>query len=246
MSNDLSALADFRRIPDDDRFFIVENSPGKIDSKETLVQIAVLGTGHVGGTLGARWAQHGHKVCFGSRDPQSEKARAAVENAGENASLNSLSDATSGADVVVLAIPWTSVQEILESAGDLTGKVVVDCINPLNAQFNGLDLGFSESCAERIAELAPAARVVKAFNTASSRTMGDPDYGGQAATMFYCGDDEDAKDVVGQLAADLGFEPVDAGPLNNARYLEPFAMLYIHLAVKGGWGSNCAFKIMKR
>ena len=210
------------------------------------MKIAVLGTGNVGGTLGRRWAQHGRTVVFGTRDQQSEKVRALLAEAGENASATSVGEAVAEGDVVVLASPWAAAKEIVEAIGDWNGKIIIDCINPLNAEFSGLDLGYDISAAERVAAWAPRARVVKAFNTVSARVMANPDFDGRKATLFYCGDDEQAKAVVDELAADLGFDPVDAGPLRIARYLEPLAMLYIHLAVFEGWGSNCAFSIMKR
>ena len=115
------------------------------------MKIAVLGTGNVGGTLGRRWAQHGRTVVFGTRDLQSEKVRALLAEAGENAAAASAVDAVAQGDVVVLAAPWAAAKELLESIGDWKGKVLVDCINPLNAEFSGLDLGYDTSAAERIA-----------------------------------------------------------------------------------------------
>lgn len=209
------------------------------------MRIAVLGTGNVGGTLGRRWAEAGHAVCFGSRDPASEKVQKLLASA-PTATACSLKNAVSKSDILVLATPWTSVEATLAALGDLTGKIVIDCINPLNETFSGLTHGHSTSAAELVASWAPTAHVVKAFNTVGAKVMADPKFGEQAATLFYCGDNATAKQAVHQLASDLGFEAVDAGPLANARYLEPLAMLYIHLAVRGGWGSNTAFKIMKR
>jgi predicted dinucleotide-binding enzyme len=150
------------------------------------------------------------------------------------------------ADVVVLATPWQAAQEALAAAGDLSDKVLVDCINPLTEDFRNLDIGHTTSAAEQIAAWAPSAKVVKAFNSVSAGAMADPWFGDENATMFYCGDDEDAKATVRQLAEELGFDAYDAGPLMVARYLEPFAMLYIKLAIKEGWGGNCAFKILRR
>jgi predicted dinucleotide-binding enzyme len=150
------------------------------------------------------------------------------------------------ADAVVLAVPWQAVPEVLAEIGPLAGRVLIDCTNPLRADFSGIEVGHVSSAAEQIAQWSPQARVVKAFNTASAKAMLDPVFGGAKATMFYCGDDAKAKEMVGQLVADVGFEPVDAGPLSVSRYLEPMAMLYIHLAIRQGWGSHCAFKIMKR
>lgn len=209
-------------------------------------RVAILGTGNVGGTLGRRWVEAGQAVVFGTRDPQGEKCEVLRAELGSAAEFMSVPEAVAAAEVVVLAAPWSAAQGLLESCASWDNKILVDCTNPLNATFSGLDLGFETSAAEQIATWAPGARVVKAFNTASAATMGDPRYGDQAATMFYCGDDPAAKARVAELISAVGFEPVDAGPLRNARYLEPFAMLYIHLAVREGWGANCAFKIMKR
>jgi 8-hydroxy-5-deazaflavin:NADPH oxidoreductase len=210
------------------------------------MKVAVLGTGGVGGVLGSRWGEAGHQVTYGSRDPGSEKVQALVARSGAGAAAMSPAEAILEADAIVCALPWASSQAALAALGDLTGRVLVDCTNPLLPDMSGIELGHHISAAERIAEWAPGAKVVKAFNTASTKVMKDPQFGEQAATMFYCGDDAAAKEIVKQLAADLGFEPVDAGPLTSARYLEPLAMLYIHLAFRQGWGSNCAFKIMKR
>jgi len=210
------------------------------------MDIAVLGTGNVGGALGAGWAAKGHSVVFGSRDPGSQKVLELLENAGGNARATTIAEAASSAELVVLATPWNTVEEVLGAAGDLNGKILIDCINPINATFTGLDLGFDTSGSERIAEIAAGARVVKAFNTVSAATMVDAAYGEHAANMFYCGDDEEAKATLKQLADELGLEAVDAGDLEMARYLEPLAMFYIKLAIKQKWGGNCALKILTR
>jgi NADPH-dependent F420 reductase len=209
------------------------------------VNIAILGTGRVGGTLGRRWAQGGHHVVFGSRTPRDDRVKQLVAECGGNAEACSLADAVRAAEVVIMALPWNVAEEEL-TKHDLDGKVLVDCTNPLNAQFTGLDLGFSTSAAEAIAAWAKGARVVKAFNTVSSAAMADPHFNGQPAAMFYCGDDEEAKKIVGRLASELGFDAIDAGDLHIARLLEPLAMLYIHMAVNKGWGSSRAFRIVER
>jgi NADPH-dependent F420 reductase len=210
------------------------------------VKIAVLGTGRVGGTLGRRWAQLGHQVTFGSRNPNAEKVARLLAESGPHAQATTHLAAAADSDIIVYAAPWPAAQSILTAIGSLRDKILIDCTNPLTADFQGLDVGHSTSAAERIAEWAAEARVVKAFNNVSSAIMANPVFGDQHATMFYCGDDHQAKAIVRTLAAELDFDPVDAGPLSIARYLEPFAMLYIQLAVKEGWGSHCAFKIMKR
>jgi NADPH-dependent F420 reductase len=210
------------------------------------VNIAILGTGSVGSALGTRWARAGHAITFGSRDPLSEKVRAVVERCGSRARACGLKEAVAEAEVILLAVPWPAAQATLAALGDLEGRVLIDATNPLKPDLSGIELGHTTSAAEQIAAWAPSARVVKAFNSASVRVMNDPQFGNHGATMFYCGDDPAAKQIVHDLVAGLQFDPVDAGPLASARYLEPLAMLYIHLAFQQGWGSNCAFKILKR
>jgi len=209
------------------------------------VDIAILGTGFVGGALGRRWAAEGHNVVYGSRDPEGSKAVELLA-ASPGAKVTSIADAAQGAGVVVLATPWPAAEATLKAAGDLQGKVLVDCVNPINATFTGLDLGFDASAGEAVADWAPGAKVVKAFNTVSAATMDNADFGEHLPAMFFCGDDEEAKQTVAQLAKDLGLEAFDAGDLTMSRYLEPFAMLYIKLAIKQKWGGDCAFKVLRR
>ena len=128
----------------------------------------------------------------------------------------------------------------------MQGKIVLDCTNPLKPDMSGLEVGLSTSGAEQVAGLAAGAKVVKIFNATGFNNMANPRYANEAATMFYCGDDARAKAVAGQLAADLGFEPVDAGSLAEARLLEPYALLWIHLALVQKLGRDIAFKLMRR
>ena len=210
------------------------------------MKIAILGTGGVGSTLGTRWAKTGHAVIFGSREPKSVKVQDLLSRCGAGASAALAKPAALAAEVVLLAVPWSTAPQIVAQLGDLGGRVLIDCTNPLAVDFSGIEIGHSTSAAEEIARWSPAARVVKAFNTASSKVMADPEFGSQRAAMFFCGDDSAAKEIVKGLIAELDFDPIDAGPLTSARYLEPLAMLYIHLAFKQGWGSNCAFQVLKR
>ncbi len=210
------------------------------------MKIAVLGTGSVGKALGCRWAGAGHDVVFGARDPATEGVDTVVERAGSSAKIRTCSEAIAASDAILLAIPWDQTQQVLRAASDLTGKIIIDCINPLTSDLAGLELGFDISAAEQIALWFPEAHVVKAFNTLSAATMEDASYGDQQASMFYCGDDEGAKEVVKELAEQLGFDAIDCGPLKLSRQLEPLAMLYVHLAVFEGWGGDCAFKMLKR
>lgn len=211
------------------------------------MNIGILGTGNVGSVLGRRLAAAGHPVYFGSRQPASEKVQELMVSCSEHpVTVGTLGDAVARSEVVFLAVPYDHAPSVLQGVSEWSSKILVDCTNPLNSTFNGLQLGFTESAAERLASHAVGARVIKAFNTASVATMADPHYGEHDASMFFCGDDDEAKEKVGELIAALGMEPVDSGPLVNARYLEPLAMLYIHLAVHQGWGGNCALKVLRR
>jgi 8-hydroxy-5-deazaflavin:NADPH oxidoreductase len=213
------------------------------------VEIGVIGAGNVGGTLGRRWAQAGHDVVFGVRDPNEEKVRTLLASAGSHARAGRV-EAAAASEVVVLTVPWEAAHDAVRRAGDLTGKVLVDVTNPVAMGLEGLKqgllVGHTTSAAEQVAAWARGARVVKAFNTTGFGNMNDPRYGSQAVTMFVCGDDVEAKVVVTQLGEDLGFEMIDAGPLAIARLLEPLAMLWIHLAVLQGLGSEFAFTLQRR
>lgn len=216
------------------------------ESPPSFMNIAIIGSGNLGSVLGRRLARLGHQVCFASRDPANDRIAAVTAEFPDHCSSVLLGPGAIDAECTFYAAPYEQVGHILPLVGDLQGAVLVDCSNPLNPTFDGLRLGHTDSAGERIARLAPTARVVKAFNTTSVATLEDPKYNGDIATQFYCGDDEEAKRLVAKLISQLEMEPVDAGPLRNARYLEATAMLYIHLAIRGGWGGNCALKILKR
>jgi len=210
------------------------------------LNIAILGTGGVGAALGGRWGAAGHAVTYGSRTPQSEKVQQLIAKSGPSAAAKSPRESIIGADTILFAVPWPVARETLETLGDLSGRTLIDCTNPLLSDMSGIELGHVISAGEQIAAWSPGANVVKAFNSASVKVMLNPQFGEHRATMFYCGDDAAAKLTVRQLIEEIGFDPVDAGLLRSSRYLEPLAMLYIHLAFRQGFGSNCAFKIMKR
>jgi len=207
------------------------------------MKIGIIGTGNVGSTLGRRFAQSGHTVAFGSRKPDAPEMKQLAEI--PNARVTLPKEAAQSSDIVVLATPWPSTLEAVGALGDLSGKILLDCTNPLKPDLSGLVVGTTSSAAEQVAEVAPGARVVKIFNTVGAGVMANPAFGADAATMFYCGDDAGAKAAAKELAAQLGFDPVDAGALTKARVIEPFALLWIGLAL-GGHGPNIAFKLMHR
>lgn len=210
------------------------------------MKIGVIGTGNVGAALGRRWAQGGHTVVFGTRDPHREEVQHLVAEAGGTASARPIADALAAADVVVLATPWPIVEKLAAAHGGFAGKTVIDCTNPIAPGLAGLAVGTTTSAAEQLAAWAPDARVVKAFNATGAEIMADPAFPDGAATMFVCSDDEAARHIALTLATELGFEAVDAGPLRAARYLEPLAMLWIHLAYAAGQGRDTAFRYVRR
>jgi hypothetical protein len=209
------------------------------------MNIGVIGTGNMGSGLGKLWAGKGHRVLFGSRDPQ--KARALANSIGPNAMGSTVADAAKFGEAVLLAVRWANVPETLKAAGSLRGKVLIDCTNPLTPDFMALTVAHTTSGAEEVAKMAPGARVVKAFNHVFAEIIhSNPRFGSQNVTTFYCGDDAVAKQTVAGLINDMGFEPVDAGPLKNARYLEPLAGLMIQMAYSLGMGTNQAIKLLRR
>ena len=207
------------------------------------MRIAVIGMGNVGGVLGRRWAEAGHGVVFCVRDPDDPRKRA--EAAKAKASVGPVGDAAK-AETVLLAVPWRAAADVLKEAGNLSGKVLLDCTNPVTQELTHLTIGHTTSAGEEVARLAPGARVVKVFNTNGSRNMADPDYGGHKATMLYAGDDDAANRIAAGLAAEIGFEPIYLGPLKEPRLLEPLAMAWIVLAHQRGLGRDFALDVVRR
>jgi predicted dinucleotide-binding enzyme len=216
------------------------------------MKIAIIGAGNLGGALGRSWAKAGHTVIFGVRNPGGGKTQPPLTEIGASASSALVPDAVRSGDIVVLATPWEAVPDVLTAMGDLKGKIIIDCTNPifLNAEGSlSLSLGSSTSGAEEIARLAPGARVAKAFNTYGWENFINasyPGYGDVKPAMFYCSDDDEAKEVIEQLAKDLGFEPVDTGGLGMARSLEPLALMWTRLAVRRGRNPNFVWGMLKR
>ena len=210
------------------------------------MRIAIIGAGNVGGTLGAGWASRGHEIVFGVRDTADPKLEELLARVRGNVHAATVSEAAAAADVVALTVPWPAARDALRSAGELGGKILLDCTNPLKPDLSGLSVGHTASGGEQVAAWAPGARVVKIFNTTGFPNMANPEYREGRSMMLYCGDDTQAKQVAAQLAAELGFEPYDVGSLTEARLLEPFALVWIHLAVLQKMGTGFAFRLMRR
>lgn len=210
------------------------------------MKIGIIGAGDVGGTLGRRWAGAGHEVRYGVRDPGAEKVTQLLASTGSNGSAADPAGAASFGQVVVIATPWPATEEAIRSAGNLSGKTVIDCTNPIAPDFSGLSIGHTTSAGEAVQAWVPGAKVVKAFNTIGANIMENPEFSEGRATLVVCGDDGAAKEIVCRLGADLGFDALDAGPLSQARYTEAAAWLWISMALKHGYGREMAFRLMRR
>lgn len=210
------------------------------------MNVAILGAGSVGGSLGRAWARRGHTVIFGVREPSSARVQALLAEIGDQARAQPLAEAVAQADVVALTVTWTALPDVVAAVGGLEEKILLDCTNPLMGNRLEAAAPVASSGGEQVAAWFPKAKVVKIFNQVGWETMADPQYGGEAATMFYAGDDPAAKEVAAQLAADIGFAPVDAGPLSAARFLESLALFWGQLAYAQGMGRQLAWRLLQR
>jgi predicted dinucleotide-binding enzyme len=209
------------------------------------MKIAIVGPGKLGSALGKLWARKGHEIVVTfSRDPA--KLEAIAKELGARALP--VKEAVLASDVVVLATKWALVPEVIAQAGSLAGKVVLDCTNTMSPRKTADGQVETRSCAEVLAEMAPGARVVKTFNQAFEQILQADSrlFDGVKPTMFFCGDDAEAKKVAAQLVEETDFEAIDAGPLENARYIEAYAVLVIRLGHQLGLGTNVAMKLMRR
>jgi predicted dinucleotide-binding enzyme len=204
-----------------------------------MTRIAIVGTGNIGGALARIWSEAGHTVSVAVREGSTPKAIPGV-------SSGPAKEITAKAEIVLLAVPWSAAKDALASCGNTSGKMIIDCINPVDASLDGLEFGTTSSAAEQLQQLAPQARLVKAFNTIGAPLLGNATFGELEADGYFCGDDAAAKSAVAPLIAAAGLRPFDAGPLRNARHLEAMAMLWIDLAVKRGRGPSFGFRTLER
>ena len=209
------------------------------------MHIGIIGTGAMGSALGLLWARQGHVVTFSySRNPA--KLEQMAREAGHRSRVGTPQEAAA-AHVVLISVLWSRIDEALAAAGLLKGKIVIDCMLPMTADDSALAIGHTTSGGEALAKKS-GARVVKAFNQIFSDVLAADDrkFGSDTPTMFYCGDDAEAKKVVADLIGQAGFEPVDAGKLERARLLEPLGLLIGVLALEEGLGEQIGLKLLRR
>ncbi len=205
------------------------------------MNIAIIGTGNIGSGLTKTFAGTRHGVVIAGQTAEAAQALAdSLKTGGQQVQAADIATAVGLADVVILAVPFAAVGEIAKSA-DFAGKIVVDVTNPVKDDFSGITVGFENSAAEEIQATLPEAQVVKAFNTVFAQVYdAGLDFGGRAVPTFVAADHVDAKARVINIARDAGFAPEDAGPLSNARYIEPLGYLNIQFGYMLGRGTQIA------
>jgi len=212
------------------------------------MRIGILGSGLMGGKLGTLLARGGHDVVFSYSRSEGKLERLARESRGR-ASAGSPADAARNADAALLAVHWSRVDDVLRQVGTLSGKVVITCSLPMSKDDSRLVIANTSSGAEALAGKIPHAHVVSAFGTVPSEVLFSVFAGRRRAnrpSLIYCGDHARAKRVAARLIRDLGFDPLDAGPLRMARYTEPFTMLVAQLAYERPGGPGLAYQFERR
>ena len=185
-------------------------------------RIAIIGTGEVASALGPAFAKLGHEIIYGSRNPDRESVRVLVAQTGNSASATTQAQSVEDADAVMLAVPWNTIEEVVASLGDLSGKIVIDPTNPRIVAEDGLrDYAVETSNGELIQGWAPDAYVVKAFNTMGWETMLDPNSTGGPVTVPLAGDDSAAKNFVSSLVRGMGLATARGGGFAGCEGVEP-------------------------
>jgi 8-hydroxy-5-deazaflavin:NADPH oxidoreductase len=208
------------------------------------MRIGILGSGLMGGKLGTVLARAGHEVIF-SYARSKEKLKQLARAAGRNARAGMPAEAARDADALVLAVRWSQLADALHQAGDLSGKVILSCALPMNADDTELVVAHTSSGLEELAKIIPKARIVAAFNSVPSEVLFSVYEARRRAgrpSLVYCGDDRRAKALAASLIRDAGFDPVDAGAARIARTIEPFALLVAQLAYEGKGGPQLAYR----
>jgi 8-hydroxy-5-deazaflavin:NADPH oxidoreductase len=211
---------------------------------EGTMRVGILGSGLMGGRLGTIFARAGHEVVFSYARSEQKLKKLAREATGKTRP-GTPRDAAQETDAVLLAVHWSRIDDVLRQTGDLSGKVVVTCSLPMNEDNTELVVVHTSSGAEALAKKVPKARVVSAFNTVPSEVLFSVFEARRKATrpgLVYCGDDSRSKRIAVKLIRDVGFDPIDAGPLRIARYTEPFALLVAQLAYEGEGGPELAYR----
>lgn len=214
------------------------------------MKIGIIGSGPVGQALGTGFAQHGHTVMLGTRDPSSEKVQEWVKATGNSVTTGTFAETAAFGEVGVVATGWTGTENALRLAGpeNLAGKAVIDVTNPLDFSTGApkLAVGFDDSGGEQVQRWLPGAKVVKAFNIITASAMVDPKFEDGEPDMFIAGDDEGAKGIVTGFLTDFGWRNVvDLGGIDAARMIEPLGMIWIVYGFRTGTWTH-AIKLLRK
>jgi predicted dinucleotide-binding enzyme len=210
------------------------------------MRVGIIGIGNVGSTLGGLWSRCGHEVVFGARDPKSSRVEFLVQECGNGAQALTVREVLTSTSVILLAVRWDDIPNVVAEADDLSGCTLIDCTTPMERKTHKPLLDWNESVAERLAKNSKGAAVVKCFDTTGVEVMEAPVIQGIRASLFLCGDDEKSKKPVRKLAEDIGFECIDVGPLSASRYLEALSSFWVFLAFERGFGEDFSFKLLRR
>lgn len=205
------------------------------------MKIGIIGSGTVGSSLGKALTRAGHTVMFSSRTPDSGKMATLLAECGGKAQAGTVAETLAFSDTIAIAMRWDAIPDMVRTAGDWSGKIVIDMTN----RFGPPPIGSAGSAGLDLAKLT-GARVVKAFNIIGAEHYQNPVFGSERATMLIAGDDAEAKRIVSQLAGDIGFDVVDAGDSGAIILLENLAALWVHLAGRAGHGRNIALRLIRR
>lgn len=216
----------------------------RLAASSCAMRVGILGSGLMGGKLGTLFARAGHDVVFSYSHSQ-KKLQQLARKAGANARAGTPAEAAAKADVLLLAVHWTRVDDVLKQAGSLSGKTVMSCTLPMSKGDSHMVVGHTKSGAEALAARIRKAHVVCAFSTAPSEVL-FPVFGRRKRRtlpdLVYCGDNKAAKKKVARLIRDVGFNPVDVGSLSIARYIEPYSLLLAEIAYEGANGPELAYR----
>jgi 8-hydroxy-5-deazaflavin:NADPH oxidoreductase len=212
------------------------------------MRIGILGSGDVGKALARGFVSRGHTVTIGSREPA--KLADFVKDHGGALAAASLEQAARSGELLVVATMFSGAKSAIDLAGpaNFSGKVVIDATNPLKLEPNRLPsllVSGNDSAGESVQRWLPDAKVVKAFNTVGNAHFVDPHFPGGPPTMFIAGNDDGAKNAVAQIAESFGWEVVDAGPIETARYIEALAMMWVLYAFRTNTFQH-AFKLLRK
>jgi predicted dinucleotide-binding enzyme len=202
------------------------------------MNVTIIGAGNMGRALVKQLSKAGHQITVTARELD-KASQLATEF--KNVTAAPAATALGESNVVVIATGYADAVTALNALGELSGVVVVDITNPLTADYMGLTIGHTTSAAEQIAAAVPGVQVVKAFNTVFAQVLAEgPELHGKTVPVYYATDSEQARQTVRVLIDSIGFAPVDAGPLKNARYLEPLGGLNIYFGYGAGLGTTVA------